>query len=94
MKKKLWAQTFDRQNFYMKPPLKEEVVVIFEHEGIVGCGEDGSAESFDRAAWLALWEQYPGWACPYHQGKPPPNLFEKWRHSFCSPGTRGPAKEL
>jgi hypothetical protein len=90
----LWAQTFRRENYHFKPPLKEVVVVIFEAEPIVGSGEDGSCEKFCDAAWTALFEQYPGWVCPYNQSKPPPNQFEKLRHSFCSPGTEGPFREL
>jgi hypothetical protein len=87
----LWAQHFSRQNFYVNPPLEEMVCVIFETDIP---HDDEHIEAFVEDCYNALHKQYPGWACPYHQGKPPPTDFENWRHSFCSAMEYGPPIQL
>lgn len=79
MAAKLYVATFSRSNFHYEPPLTEWVVVIVE----TAIPEE-DYEEFDKVVWKALWKQYPMWKCPYHQGNPPPNEFEKLRHSFSS----------
>lgn len=82
-----FTQHFTRQNFNMRPPLDEEVCVVFETDIPY---DNDHIEEFDRLVWNELFRQYPIWRCPYHSQNPPPNDLEKWRHGFCSPGTSGP----
>jgi hypothetical protein len=71
----VYAVKFTRRKFRGRlPSLEESVWVMVE-------------TLYDPMdiAWEALWTQYPLWKCPYSQGNPPPNDFEKARHSWSSP---------
>ena len=61
--------------------LKERVVVIVRTKKPY---KEMSVKAWCKKTHKALAKQYPIWCCPYHQGNPPPNSFEKWRHSFSS----------
>jgi hypothetical protein len=85
----IYAQHFTRMNFRLNPPLQEEVCVVFETD-LPDADEGAELEAMDALIWGHLWKQYPLWACPYHQGNPPPTDLAAWRHGFCSPHMHGP----
>ena len=84
---KIYAATFERENWSAHPPIFEKVSVIFETAIPF---ENETIEAFCTVMWSAMSVQYPIWSCPYNQSNPPPNPLEKWRHGFSTPIQTGP----
>jgi hypothetical protein len=73
---------FDRFFSYVTSKLIEETVWVVLKTTIPW--NDNNIEKWEEAAWNALWEQYPSWACPFNQSKPVKTKFDRLRHCWSS----------
>ncbi len=82
---KIYLVEFNR--FHAKyPKLEESVWVVLETSYSPLYADDGGDElaQWEREAFTALWQQYPGWRCPYDSTHQPSTTFEKLRHGWSS----------